>query len=112
MGLGNVITGGFSSTSLNFDSAFGFVDWRGGSLWAILSHISGKDISKFSEKAAEAEVLFPAGSRLQVVMCTPSTFSYHQQQQINSAISNLQRQGKRLDVICMREASAVSEAIV
>merc|ERR1711865_155088 len=79
MGLGNVITGGFSSTSLNFDSAFGFVDWRGGSLWAILSHISGKDISKFSEKAAEAEVLFPAGSRLQVVMCTPSTFSYHLQ---------------------------------
>lgn len=109
--LGNVISGGYSSCSRDFDAAFDFVNWRGGSLWAIESHTTGKDISKFSEAPSEGEVLFWPDSRLKVVECSSTTINNARQQEINKAIKQLEQQGKKLDVICLQEASAASEAI-
>lgn len=107
--LGGVVTGGYSSTSLNFDEALRFATGvHGKSLWVIGSHTSGKDISKFSESLQEQEVLFPAGSILEIVQCSPSLFNSHEQQAINSAMSELQRKGRELDIICMQERTAAS----
>jgi len=111
--LGKVITGGYSSTSRSFDEAFGFVKRKGGSLWAVESHTSGKDISKFSEAgqpgvSQEDEVLFPAGSRLGVVQCSPSTIDAGKQQEIDSSRGNLAKEGKTIDIICLKELPALS----
>lgn len=100
--LGNVITGGFSSTSTEFGYALEWLQSRrcGGSLWAIESHTSGKDISKFSQFEMESEVLFPMGSRLEVVECSPTTISNARQQQIKDVNTGT----CKIDVICMKEA--------
>lgn len=104
--LGKVITGGFSATSFDFGAAFNFVKRSGGSLWAIESHTSGKDISTFSDRPAEGEVLFPAGSRLEIVECAPTTVDDARQQMVKEAEEELQRHDptKKIDIICIKEA--------
>eukprot|EP00930_Biecheleria_cincta_P075324 TRINITY_DN6248_c0_g1_i1.p1 TRINITY_DN6248_c0_g1~~TRINITY_DN6248_c0_g1_i1.p1 ORF type:complete len:309 (-),score=44.02 TRINITY_DN6248_c0_g1_i1:40-870(-) len=98
--LGKEVTGGFSSTSRNFDAAFNFVKGSGGSLWAIESHTSGKDISKFSDKPTEGEVLFPAGSRLEVVECSPGTVDDSVRQKVKEAEEH--QPDAKIDIICMK----------
>lgn len=102
--LGKQITGGFSSTSRNLDAAFNFVKQSGGSLWAIESHTSGKDISQFSDKPSEGEVLFPAGSRLEVVECSPGTVDDALRQKVKEAEEALQkrRPEAKIEIICMK----------
>lgn len=108
--LGSVITGGYSSTSRDFNHTLAFAraysPYTGGypSLWAIESHTSGRDISEFSDYPNEQEVLFPMGSRLEVVDCAPNTITAAMQQAIDALGPN------KPQVICMREASAASEA--
>lgn len=106
--LGNVITGGYSSTSRVFDEAFKFAK-SGGSFWAVESHTSGKDINKFTTASqpgysSEDEVLFPAGSRLGVVQCSPSTIDSSKQKKID----HFRSQGKTIDIICLRELPSLS----
>jgi len=96
--LGDVITGGFSSTSPNLVRALGFA---GQSLWVIESFTSGKDITNFSVVGYEEEVLFPMGSRFEVVECSPTTMNATQQK-----IEEIDRTDawRALDIICMKEA--------
>lgn len=98
--LGKVIAGGFDSTSRNFDAAFNFVKGSGGSLWAIESHTDGKDISNFSDKPAEGEVLFPAGSRLEVVDCSPTIITDAIRHKVNEA----ETPSQKIDIICLKGA--------
>lgn len=102
--LGKEITGGFSSTSRKFDAAFNFVSKSGGSLWAIESHTSGKDISQFSDRPTEGEVLFPAGSRLEVVECSPGTVDDALRQKVKEAEEALHKRlpAAKIDIICMK----------
>lgn len=97
--LGKLITGGFSSTSRDFGSAFNFVSSSGGSLWAIESHTSGKDISIFSDKPTEGEVLFAAGSRLEVVECSPTIITDEIRQKVKESEDEYH---KKIDIICMK----------
>jgi len=111
--LGNEIIGGYSSTSRVFDEAFNFVQSKGGSLWAVESHTSGKDITVFTEAGqpfvkSEDEVLFAAGSRLGVVQCSSSTIDAEKQQKIDTARGHLAREGKTIDIICLKELPALS----
>jgi len=111
--LGNEIVGGYSSTSRVFDEAFNFVRNKGGSLWAVESHTSGKDITPFTYAGqpfvqSEDEVLFAAGSRLGVVQCSSSTFDAGKRQKIASANRQLARAGKTIDIICLKELPALS----
>lgn len=109
--LGNFISGGFTSTSHRFDTALNFAYLQGRSLWAIESHNTGKDIMNCSSVPNEDEVLFGPGSRFKVVECSPTTFSSVQQQELNKVIGELEQMGRKLDVICLKEASAASEVI-
>jgi len=111
--LGNEIVGGYSSTSRVFDEAFNFVRTKGGSLWAVESHTSGKDITPFTYAGqpfvqSEDEVLFAAGSRLGVVQCSSSTIDAEKHQKIDTANRQLARQGKTIDIICLKELPALS----
>uniref|UniRef100_A0A7S2I4Y3 NAD(+)--protein-arginine ADP-ribosyltransferase n=1 Tax=Alexandrium andersonii TaxID=327968 RepID=A0A7S2I4Y3_9DINO len=106
--LGKVIKGGFDSTSRSFGSALNFVKNSGGSLWAVESHSSGKDISMFSDKPAEGEVLFPAGSELDVVDCSPAVVTDEIRQKVRAA----ETPAAPIDIICLKGASSGSHAIV
>jgi len=101
--LGKVIAGGFDSTSRSFDAAFNFVKGSGGSLWAIESHTAGKDISNFSDKPAEGEVLFPAGSRLEVVDCSPVVIT----DAIRRKVKEAETPSQKIDIICLKGAPSI-----
>lgn len=78
-------------------------------MWAVESHTTGKDISKFSMVGGEDEVLFPAGSRLGVVQCSSSTIDAEKKKDIETARFHLARDGNRtIDIICLKELPALS----
>uniref|UniRef100_A0A7S1WV32 NAD(+)--protein-arginine ADP-ribosyltransferase n=1 Tax=Alexandrium catenella TaxID=2925 RepID=A0A7S1WV32_ALECA len=106
--LGRAIKGGFDGTSRNFGSALNFVKDSGGSLWAVESHSSGRDISMFSDKPAEGEVLFPAGSELDVVDCSPSVVTEEVRRRVRAA----ETPAAPIEIICLKGAPSGSRAIV
>jgi len=130
--LGSVIAGGFSSTSRDFNHTLVFArqtrcghQFGCSSLWAIESHISAPDIAFISHEPGEQEVLFAMGSRLEVKDCAPSTITPAMQTEIEAQELHLEyicnhvdewfdghapdwcSQEIHLEVICMREVSAV-----
>lgn len=105
--LGRMITGGpggFFSASRNFDVSLGFA---GPTLWAIESHISGKHISDFSAFPSEDEILFPLGNRMEVVECSPTTFSNTMLQKIDE-----RKRYSNLTVVCVKEVPAQFKTVM
>jgi len=109
--LGTIITlPGFTSTSHIFDEALDFVKKDSGSsatrtLFAIVSHKSGKDINSFSVRKAESEVLFPLDSRFEVVECSSSTVDEAKRQEVRAAEQEMKQNTPeaKLDIVCLKE---------
>lgn len=97
---------GFTSTSHSADATLEYLA-DGGCLWAIENHTSGKAISSFSAQEQEDEVLFPMGSRFEIVECSPTTISDALRQTIEDINKELHENGadNSIDIICMKEST-------
>lgn len=90
--------GAFTSTTKTFFTALTYAT---SALWVIESHTSAKDISNFSRFENEDEVLFPMGTRVEIVGCSPTSLNSAQQQ----LVDEIRDEGRSTDIICMKETN-------